>query len=120
MFRALDEKSVGRTVTVKLRYGDFSTFTISETPKSGIYSSDDIYRIAQRLLEKKYNNTGVRLLGVALGGVYEGENPEQGEFFIEKKQKLRDLEKTILNLSKDGKVVTRAASIKESELAHKE
>ena len=60
MFRALDEKSVGRTVTVKLRYGDFSTFTISETPKSGIYSSDDIYRIAQRLLEKKYNNTGVR------------------------------------------------------------
>ena len=120
MFRALDEKSVGRTVTVKLRYGDFSTFTISETPKSGIYSSDDIYRIACHLLEKKYNNTGVRLLGVSLGGVYEGENPEQGEFFIEKKQKLRDLEKTILNLSKDGKVVKRAASIKDGELAHKE
>ena len=120
MFRALDEKSVGRTVTVKLRYGDFSTSTISETPKSGIYSSDDIYKIAQRLLEKKYNNTGVRLLGVCLGGVYEGENPEQGEFFIEKKQKLRDLEKTILKLSKDGKVVTRATSIKDSELAHKD
>ena len=118
MFRALDEKSVGRAV--KLRYGDLSTFTISETPKSGIYSSDDIYRIAQRLLEKKYNNTGVRLLGVGLGGVYEGDNPEQGEFFIEKKQKLRDLEKTILNLSKDGKVVTRAASIKDGELAHKD
>lgn len=113
MFRALDEKSVGRTVTVKLRYDDFSTFTISETPKSGIYSSSDIYNIARRLLEKKYNNTGVRLLGVSLGGVYEGENPEQGEFFAEKKQKLRDLEKTILNLSKDGKVVTRAASMKD-------
>ena len=120
MFRALDEKSVGRTVTVKLRYGDFSTSTISETPKSGIYSSDDIYKIARKLLEKKYNNTGVRLLGVCLGGVYEGENPEQGEFFIEKKQKLRDLEKTILKLSKDGKVVTRATSIKDSELAHKD
>ena len=120
MFRALDEKSVGRTVTVKLRYGDFSTSTISETPKSGIYSSDDIYKIARRLLETKYNNTGVRLLGVCLGGVYEGENPEQGEFFIEKKQKLRDLEKTILKLSKDGKVVTRATSIKDSELAHKD
>ena len=120
MFRALDEKSVGRTVTVKLRYGDFSTSTISETPKSGIYSSDDIYKIARKLLEKKYNNTGVRLLGVCLGGVYEGENPEQGEFFIEKKQKLRDLEKTILKLSKDGKVVTRTTSIKDSELAHED
>ncbi|MGN1163306.1 MAG: DNA polymerase IV [Candidatus Ornithospirochaeta sp.] len=113
MFRALDEKSVGRTVTVKLRYGDFSTSTISETPKSGIYSSDDIYKIACRLLEKKYNNCGVRLLGVSLGNVYEGENPEQGEFFVDKKQKLRTLEKTILSLSKEGNKITRATSLKD-------
>ena len=113
MFRALDERSVGRTVTVKLRYGDFSTFTISETPKSGIYSSDDIYTIACRLLEKKYNNSGVRLLGISLGGVYDGDDPEQGEFFVEKKQKLRTLEKTILSLSKEGNKITRATSLKE-------
>ena len=60
------------------------------------------------------------MIGVCLGGVYEGENPEQEELIIEKKQKLRDLEKTILKLSKDGKVVTRATSIKDSELAHKD
>lgn len=113
MFRALDERSVGRTVTLKLRYGDFSTFTISETPHSGIYSSDDIFVIAKRLLEKKYNNTGVRLLGISLSGVYEGDNPEQGEFFAEKKQRLRELEKTILTLSKDGKSVKRATTLKQ-------
>ena len=112
MFRALDEKSVGRTVTLKIRYGDFSTFTISETPQRGIYSSEDIYSIACRLLEKKYNNSGVRLLGLSLGNLYEGENPEQGEFFMEKDKKLRELEKTILNLSKDGKKVTRATVLK--------
>ena len=112
MFRALDEKSVGRTVTLKIRYGDFSTFTISETPQRGIYSSEDIYSIACRLLEKKYNNSGVRLLGLSLGNLYEGENPEQGEFFMEKEKKLRELEKTILNLSKDGKKVTRATVLK--------
>ena len=90
----------------------FSTFTISETPQRGIYSSEDIYSIACRLLEKKYNNSGVRLLGLSLGNLYEGENPEQGEFFMEKEKKLRELEKTILNLSKDGKKVTRATVLK--------
>ena len=106
------KKSVGRTVTLKIRYGDFSTFTISETPQRGIYSSEDIYSIACRLLEKKDNNSGVRLLGLSLGNLYEGENPEQGEFFMEKEKKLRELEKTILNLSKDGKKVTRATVLK--------
>lgn len=114
MFRALDEHAVARTVTVKLRYGDFSTLTISETPYSGIYSSEDVYEIAKRLLFSKYNQTGVRLLGLGLSNIYEGENPEQMEFFAEKKEKLRKLEKTILGLSKEGNIVKKAVSLKES------
>lgn len=112
MFRAMDEEEVGRTVTVKLRYGDFTTLTISETPQSGIYSSDDIYSISRRLLFSKYNNLGVRLLGITLGNLYKAERPEQGEFFKEKEEKLRKLEKTILDLSKDGNIVRKAGSIR--------
>ncbi len=112
MFRALDEGEVGRTVTVKLRYGDFTTLTVSESPKSGIYSSDDIYLISRRLLASKYNNRGVRLLGVTLGNLYKAERPEQGEFFKEKEEKLRKLEKTILSLRKEGNIVRKAGGIK--------
>ncbi len=110
-FRALDEGWVGRTVTVKLRYGDFSTYSISETPQSGIYSSQDIYAISRKLLFSKYNNQGVRLLGVTLGNLYKGERPEQGEFFKEREEKLRKLEKTILSLAKEGKNVKKATTI---------
>ncbi len=110
-FRALDEGWVGRTVTVKLRYGDFSTYSISETPQSGIYSSRDIYSISRSLLRRKYNNQGVRLLGVTLGNLYKGERPEQGEFFKEKEERLRKLEKTILSLNKEGNIVKKASSI---------
>lgn len=111
MFRALGEKVVGRTVSVKLRYGDFSTYSISETPLSGIYSSDDLYEISKRLFFSKYNNSGIRLLGVTLGNLYKAEDPEQREFFAEKKEKLRALEKTILELNKKGNLVTKARTI---------
>ncbi len=116
-FRALDEGYIARTVTVKLRYGDFSTYSISETPQSGIYSSDDVYSISKRLLFSKYNNSGVRLLGVTLGNLYKADNPEQKEFFKEKEEKLRVLERTVLELSKKGNIVTKARTIKSKELS---
>lgn len=112
MFRALEEKLVSRTITVKLRYGDFTTYTISETPSSGIYSSDDVYQISKRLLFSKYNNSGIRLLGITMGNLYKAEEPEQGEFFAEKQEKLRKLEKAVLSLEKDGKKVTRGSTMK--------
>ncbi len=111
MFRSLDEGEVGRTVTVKLRYGDFSTYTISSTPESGIYSSDDIYKIALTLLKSRYNNLGVRLLGVTLGNLYKADKPEQGEFFKETEEKKRLLEKEILSLRKEGNIIQKASAL---------
>lgn len=113
-FRALDEGVIAKTVTVKLRYGDFSTFTLSRTPKDGIYSSDDIYKIALDLFKSKYNGGGVRLLGLNLGNLYRGEKPEQGELFSEKKEKLRKLEETIHALDKNGKTVIKATNLEKS------
>jgi DNA polymerase-4 len=55
MFKAFDEKMVPRTVGIKLRYGDFSTTTIQETPEEPIYSSSDVYEISKKLLRKKYS-----------------------------------------------------------------
>ena len=111
MFRSLDEKKVPRTVSVKLRYGDFSTITVQETPGSGIYSSSDVFELAKRLLRSRYKGEGVRLLGVALQGIYDGEEVEQGEFFRDKEKRERQLEKTILTLSKKGQRMVRARNL---------
>lgn len=107
-FRALSEHVVPRSVTLKLRYGDFTTTTIQETPNENIYSSEDILYIAKNLLRRKYTGEGIRLIGLSLGQTYTGDEPEQGEFFSENKEKKRMLEKTILSLTKDGKKVIKA------------
>lgn len=108
MFKAMDNKEIPRTVGIKLRYGDFTTTTIQETPYGAIYSSSDVYEIAKRLLRKKYNGQGVRLLGLFLSQIYSSEEVEQGELFAEDKEKRRNLEKTIIALSKKGNKVTKA------------
>ena len=108
MLRALDEKKIPRTVGIKLRYGDFATTSVQETPEKPIYSSADVFEIAKRLLRAKYNGTGVRLLGVVLSGIYDGEDVEQKDFFAEKEEKERKLEKTILDLSRKGSKLVKA------------
>lgn len=107
-FRALSEHLVPRNICLKLRYGDFTTTTIQATPNENLYSSDDIYSLAKKLLREKYTGHGIRLIGLTLGQVYSADEPEQKELFSEDKEKRRALEKTILSLTKDGKKVIKA------------
>ncbi|MBO8468551.1 MAG: DNA polymerase IV [Spirochaetes bacterium] len=113
MFRALDEKKVPRSVSIKLRYGDFTTLSIQTTPVKPIYSSTDVYNISRELLRSKYNGSGVRLIGVALQSIYDGSDVEQQDFFSEKEEKERTLEKTIIELKKKGSKLVKARNLKE-------
>lgn len=113
MFRALDEKKVPRSVSIKLRYGDFTTISIQTTPVKPIYSSIDVYNISRELLRSKYNGSGVRLIGVALQSLYDGSDVEQQDFFSEKEEKERKLEKTIIELKKKGSKLVKARNLKE-------
>ena len=107
-FRALEEKVIPRTIQVKLRYGDFTTVQIQTTPERNIYSSNDIYDIAKKLLRSKYEPRGVRLLGLTLAQTYESENVEQPDLFSEKEEKERALEKVVLELRKSGSDIKKA------------
>ena len=57
---------VGRTVVVKVRFGDFSTITRSHTPTSPVDSGVVMAREAKRLLEEVDVAPGVRLIGVGV------------------------------------------------------
>jgi hypothetical protein len=67
--------------------------------------------VLKDLFWKKYNGDGIRLLGAGLYNLRRGEGPEQLELFAEEKIKTRDLEKTILRLSKSGLSVKRASAL---------
>jgi DNA polymerase-4 len=54
----------GRTVSIKVRYGDFTTITRSRTIPVATDVSQEIYRTACRLLDEQVPAGAVRLIGV--------------------------------------------------------
>ncbi|MDZ7673676.1 MAG: DNA polymerase IV [Acidimicrobiales bacterium] len=61
----------GRTVTIKVRYGDFSTITRSSTVSTPIDTGPSIVRAASALLDRVDVGAGIRLLGVSLSNLVE-------------------------------------------------
>jgi DNA polymerase-4 len=59
----------GRTVTVKLRYGDFTTITRSHSLHRPVASSTELVKIAAALLSGIEVHPGVRLLGVSVSSL---------------------------------------------------
>jgi DNA polymerase-4 len=60
---------VARTVTVKVKFGDFSLITRSHTLGTGIDTAAAINAVAGALLEPIDAGPGVRLLGVSMSGL---------------------------------------------------
>jgi DNA polymerase-4 len=60
---------LGRTVTLKIRYGDFSTITRSRTGPAGLAEGPAITALALLLLQEVDLSPGVRLLGVGVSNL---------------------------------------------------
>ncbi len=98
-FRSLREKCRSKSVHLKIRYEDFTTVSIQETFQRTVSSSEDLYEYAKILFNRKWERgKGIRLLGLAMQNLMDGETEEQGELFDFGEQKKRTVEKTILNL----------------------
>ncbi|MDD7200575.1 MAG: DNA polymerase IV [Sphaerochaetaceae bacterium] len=111
MFRCLEERQIARTVSLKLRWPDFSLHEAQVTPDENILSAEQVYRIAAGLLEERWHGTPIRLLGLGLGGLYQGEAPMQQELFSSQDAKRRKVEKVILQMQKKGQKVVKASSL---------
>ena len=73
----------GRTVTVKIRDADFKTRTASYTFPETMEADATLLKVARELLGKlrKKRRGGVRLLGVGVSSLVEGDGPPQLELF---------------------------------------
>ncbi|NNL11970.1 MAG: DNA polymerase IV, partial [Pseudomonadales bacterium] len=67
----LDEKNLlARTLTIKVRYADFTTITRSATTSEGFCNAADMHRALPGLLAKtELGERAVRLLGVSVSGL---------------------------------------------------
>jgi DNA polymerase-4 len=68
-FRLRQHGLSARTIGIKVRFSDFSTFSREETLQSHVNSDPDIFAAAKDLLERLERPRPVRLLGVSAGGL---------------------------------------------------
>lgn len=64
----------GRTLTLKIKYSDFSVQSRSLTSESDITSDEQIYHLAVQLLAQSPLRKSVRLLGITVSGLASGES----------------------------------------------
>src|SRR5579859_842210 len=62
----------GRTVTLKVRFGDFATITRSQTLPSAADAGPVIARVGEALLTEVDTSSGVRLLGLSVSNLSRG------------------------------------------------
>ena len=68
----------GRTVTLKLRFGDFTTLTRSITVADPVDHTPDLWDLVQQLLARiDRGNQGVRLLGIGASSLMPRQAPRQ-------------------------------------------
>ena len=77
------EHLAGRTVTLKVRFGDFTTLTRSHTLDIGVDASAAISAVADALLEAVDLVAGVRLLGVSVSALAARDTTRQLSFSLE-------------------------------------
>ena len=99
MFRMLRNKLTSRTISLKIRYEDFTTVNIQETYFQYITSVDDMFRRVMELFHKKYESgRGIRLLGIAANNTEEEGKDVQLDLFDFGEGKRQKVEKSILQM----------------------
>jgi DNA polymerase-4 len=100
IFRLHSNQAESSTVSLKIRYGDFTTENIQKTFQDPVLTLNDFYRHVLDLFHKKHRKgLGIRLIGAGLINLTRENSAHQGDLFDQKKEKERRLEESILKIN---------------------
>ena len=68
--RMIQSGNKGKTITIKLKYGDFTQQTRSKTINNYLKTKEEIFPIIEELLYQKEIEKSVRLLGISITNLY--------------------------------------------------
>ena len=120
IFRLISSQARSATVSLKIRYSDFTTETAQETFREPVHTLNDFYKRVLDLFHKKYRNgdgnsrsRGIRLIGAGLMNLETEDKVRQGDLFDQGNDKERRLEESILKINKKhpGAAVHRSRSV---------
>ncbi|ABA90364.1 DNA polymerase IV [Syntrophotalea carbinolica DSM 2380] len=87
---------IGTTLTLKVKYADFSTVTRSRSVADGICHARDMLHLAKQLLEKtEAGKKPVRLLGVSLANLMDADSGQGLLFDEDRRNQLKGLEQAM-------------------------
>ena len=78
--RMLKSKNKGRTVTIKLKYNDFTSQTRSKTIEDYISTKEEFFPVIEELIYQKTIEKSVRLLGISISNLYMEDDGEKEEY----------------------------------------
>ena len=81
--RMIRSKNRGRTVTVKLKYSDFTTQTRSKTVEEYLSKKEEFFPIIEELIYQKKIEKSVRLLGIAISSLHMDEPEPKEEYSLQ-------------------------------------
>ena len=100
IWRLLNSQWQSRTVSIKIRYNDFTTIGARESGADYVDTLNDLYERLVTLFRKKYEKgRGIRLIGAGLMNLEE-KSIVQADLFEDRSEKDRQLEKAILDINK--------------------
>lgn len=101
MFRLHHENGRSRTVTLKIRYPDFTTRTFRKTLPHSILSAEELFHLGWELFQQNHPlGLEIRLIGIGLEQIEPNQGPQQGELFPREYEKHRSVEKVVFELQK--------------------
>ncbi len=102
MFRLMNSNYCSKTVSLKIRYEDFTTVTTQVRQENELTSGEEIYCILKKLMETKRDyRRGIRLIGAALLSLEKRDiNGCQLDLFENSYRKKNKVERAILDLKK--------------------
>ena len=114
-YTARKEGYNGRTITLKIRFHNFTTFNKSKTLENSTHLDDIIFKTIVELLNKvKLKKGGVRLLGIRLSNLSPEDKRKQLKFVRDKEDKLEQLSQSLDKIREKfgSKAITRASLLK--------
>jgi DNA polymerase-4 len=93
--------SASRCAVLKLRYDDFETLSARETRREPFTGSGEVYEAALGLLDKKWGGRPLRLVGLALTGLGDGD-AAQGSLFSPEGQRAAIVERAGIEAARRG------------------
>ena len=113
IFRLFSSRAQSATVSLKIRYSDFTTESVQETFRSPVLTLNDFYKRTLNLFHRKYQKgRGIRLIGAGFMNLETGNKALQGDLF-DGNEKERRLEESIFKINEKypGAAVHRSRSV---------